>query len=429
MEAGDWKGTSASVAKYREPKREEKFTQVEPRAAYSARDDAQTALRDTTAATSSAPHDLKDWEMKASESDTEPTRQKTQAARKVALISQVKVEGSGLVDTLQVAGGRKLNAEREQTKPRAALARAAPPFTGKTIVPTSAVLEDPCLDVCDIDGPSSIREHFKAGLTARSGSLTMPPAIKVYILVTLGLDPCDYGGQEVRQHLWQPQVYWSQMPNAHLGCPAVALRMDVPVYFKASPAHVPRSSAALVAINTATVSPSLQLNTSKDAPPTSVAKRPVLVSQSNTASRKASNCQTKLTPSPPETLRALASAIRARGESAAQRCHLDFLKPPPPRGGIQVGPSRHCDVNGYAPLNYEYLTIRGRTGLHLARIPLDLGAGWKIRIPPRGLLCRALAAECDELLELLSDSSEPELELSESQELLLELLLGVLGGP
>ncbi|KAJ7790934.1 hypothetical protein B0H14DRAFT_3501104 [Mycena olivaceomarginata] len=114
--------------------------------------------------------------------------------------------------------------ETERREPRAALPRAAPSFTGKTIVPTSTVLEDPCLDVCDIDGLSSIHAQ-------------RPPRMS-----------------------------------------RVALRMDVPVYFKASPAH---------------------LNTSKDAPPTSVAKRPVLVSQSNTASRKASNSPKKRSaPSP-----------------------------------------------------------------------------------------------------------------------------------
>ncbi|KAJ7923227.1 hypothetical protein B0H13DRAFT_2316757 [Mycena leptocephala] len=52
MEAGDWNGTCACVAKY-------------PR-------DAQSALRDTTAARSSAPYDLKYWGMKASASDRQP---------------------------------------------------------------------------------------------------------------------------------------------------------------------------------------------------------------------------------------------------------------------------------------------------------------------------------------------------------------------
>ncbi|KAJ7491542.1 hypothetical protein B0H11DRAFT_1911796 [Mycena galericulata] len=205
--------------------REEKFTQVEPRAAYSARDDAQSALRDTTAARSSAPYALKDWEMKASASDTQPTRQQTQAPRNVALISQVEVEGSGLVDTLQVAGCTKLNPESEQTKP----------WEQPSPAPRHPLPEKPL---------------FSAQPCLRTPASTHATPMT---------------------------------PNAHLGFPTVALRTDVP--------------AALVAINTATVSPSLQFN-AKDAPPTSVAKRPVLVSQSNTAPRKASNSRLSSLPAP-----------------------------------------------------------------------------------------------------------------------------------
>ncbi|KAJ7833199.1 hypothetical protein B0H13DRAFT_2370550 [Mycena leptocephala] len=105
MEAGDWNGTCACVAKY-------------PR-------DAQSALRDTTAARSSAPYDLKYWGMKASASDRQPRVQNAIGVYVELLKSKVAIQHAFSLGLKKKTNPEDVECEAEQCVVDAKIGRNA----------------------------------------------------------------------------------------------------------------------------------------------------------------------------------------------------------------------------------------------------------------------------------------------------------------